>query len=131
MRFIYILTILLSIFSISGCSSTPNTYNKDYSNLKVFARNIVVTNEFQANDIIKQLDNSNNKLQTFIDLKKSYSIPYQDKATNLDNGYWYGTVDVHPLFGNALFKMSEGGYSERPIESDTGWNVFYLEKKNN
>jgi len=128
-RLIYLLTILLSIFSFSGCNSTPNTYNKDYSNLKVFARSILVTNEYQANNIIKQLDNSNNKLQTFIDLKKSYSIPLNNQPTNLDNGYWYGSVDIAPFLGNALFKMSEGSYFDRPIQSNSGWNVFYVEKK--
>lgn len=131
MRLIYLLTILLSMFSFSGCNSTPNTYNKDYSNLKVFAKSILVTNEYQANDIIKQLDNSNNKLQTFIHLKKSYSIPYQNNPTNLDNGYWYSSVDIHPFLGNTLFKMSEGSYFERPIKSNAGWYVFYVEKKIN
>ena len=119
------------MFSFSGCNSTPNTYNKDYSNLKVFAKSILVTNEYQANDIIKQLDNSNNKLQTFIHLKKSYSIPYQNNPTNLDNGYWYSSVDIHPFLGNTLFKMSEGSYFERPIKSNAGWYVFYVEKKIN
>jgi hypothetical protein len=130
-RLIYLLTILLSIFSFSGCNSTPNTYNKDYSNLKVFAKSILVTNEYQANNIIKQLDSSNNKLQTFIDLKKSYSIPYENNPSNLDNGYWYSSVDIHPFLGNTLFKMSEGSYFERPIKSNAGWYVFYVEKKIN
>jgi hypothetical protein len=129
MRLIYLLTILLSILLFSGCNSTPNTYNKDYSNLKVFAKNILVTNEYQANDIIKQLDNSNNKLQTFTYLKKTYSIPFQGNATNLNNGYWYGTLDVAPFIGNTLFKMNEGSYFDKPIQTDAGWYVFYVEKK--
>ena len=130
MRLIYLLTMLLSIFSFGGCNSTPKTYNKDYSNLKVYAKSILVKNEYQANNIIKQLDNSNNKLQTFNYLKKSYSIPSSDgKATNLDNGYWYDTLDVPPYLGNTIFKMNSDSYFDKPIESSNGWYVFYVEKK--
>jgi hypothetical protein len=129
-RLIYLLTILLSIFSFSGCNSTPNTYNKDYSNLKVFAKSILVKNEYQANDIIKQLDNSNDKLRTFTYLKKTHSIPtLEGNATNLDNGYWYDTLEIPPYIGNTIFKMNNDSYFDKPIESSSGWYVWYVEKK--
>lgn len=129
MRLIYLLTILLSIFSFSGCNSTPKTYNKDYSNLKVYALYILVKNEYEAHSIIKRLDNSKNKLQAFIDLNKNHSIPIKGQASNVGTGTWYDTMDIEPYIGNALFQMNEGSYFDKPIESSAGWFVFYVEKK--
>lgn len=129
MKLIKFIAVLFAILLLNGCNGAQPTYNKDYSNEKVFARSILVQNEYQANSIINQLTNSNNKLQTFIDLKKSNSIAFQGKPTNLDNGFWYDTVSLPPYLGNTIFEMNEGSYFEKPIQSTVGWYVFYVEKK--
>lgn len=125
----FIVAILFALI-FAGCNNiqpTP-TYNKDYSNKKVFAKYILVKNEYQAKNIINQLNGANNKLQTFIDLKKSYSIPYNGKPTNQYTGFWYDTLTVAPYLGNTIFEMSENTYFKKPISSTAGYYIFYVEK---
>lgn len=61
-----ILIAIFTVFIFNACSNIQPipTYNKDYSNKKVFAKYILVQNEYQAKNIINQLNSSINKLET-------------------------------------------------------------------
>lgn len=129
MKLVKYISAFLVIFVLSGCNNAQPTYSKDYSNEKVFFRNIVVKDEYQAKSIINQLDNSTNKLQTFIELKKAYSIPYNGKVTNIDNGFWTDSTQMHPNFGNVLFSLNNGEYFKYPVYTNMGYTVAFVEKK--
>lgn len=105
----------------SACQQPTPTYNKDYSNDKIFIRDLIVQQEYQANEIIKQLNNSNNKLETFVELANQYSKQV--------NGFWIDSNKMAPIFGNVLFEMNEGSTTQKPIRNDKGYHVIYLEKK--
>jgi len=116
---VFIAIIIAFIFS--ACQQPTPTYNKDYSNKKIFIRDLTVSQEYQANEIIRQLNNSNNKLETFVELAKQYS--------KQANGIWIDSNNMAPIFGNVLFEMSEGSITQTPIRNDKGYHVIYLEKK--
>jgi len=116
---IFIAIIIALVFS--ACQQPTPTYNKDYSNEKFFIRDLIVPQEYQANEIIKQLNNSNNKLLTFIELSKQYSTP--------SNGFWIDSNNIAPIFGNVLFEMNEGSATQKPIRNDKGYHIIFLEKK--
>ena len=116
---VFIAIIIALVFS--ACQQPTPTYNKDYSNKKIFIRDLIVPQEYQANEIIKQLNNSNDKLQTFIELSKQYS--------KQANGFWIDSNSMAPIFGNILFEMNENSTTKKPIRNDKGYHVVYLEKK--
>jgi hypothetical protein len=101
----------------------------DYSNEQILYRLIMVKNEYKAKSIIKQLDASNNKLQTFIELQKAYSIPVNGKPTNQNNGNWTNSTAMNPFMGNHLFSLNPGEYFDTPLSTSVGYAVCYLEKK--
>ena len=74
MKLIKYIAVFFAILMLSGCNGAQPTYNKDYSNEQVFIRHIVIANEYQAKNIINQLDNASNKLQTFIELNKACQV---------------------------------------------------------
>lgn len=129
MKLIKYIAVFFAILMLSGCNGAQPTYNKDYSNEQVFIRHIVIANEYQAKNIINQLDNASNKLQTFIELNKAYSVPVNGKPSNHGNGFWANSLNIAPVFGNVLFEMNEGTYFEKPIRNNSGFNIIYLEKK--
>jgi hypothetical protein len=129
-RYNFIVAILFALI-FSGCNNiqpTP-TYNKDYSNEKVFYRHIVLSDEYKAKSIINQLNNSTNKLHTFIDLKKTYSISVSGKPTNNDNGFWGDSTNINPYVGNVLFNLKVGEYSTNPLHTTAGYTLMFLEKR--
>lgn len=89
MRLVSFISVLFTVFILSGCNGAQPTYNKDYSNKKIFIRDLIVPQEYQANEIIKQLDNSNNKLETFTELAKQYS--------KQANGFWIDSNKMAPI----------------------------------
>jgi len=116
-----IIIVIIIAFVLSACHQPTPTYNKDYSNEKIFIRDLIVPQEYQATEIIKQLNNSNNKLETFKELTNQYS--------KQANGIWIDSNNMAPIFGNVLFEMNEGSITQRPIRNDKGYHVIYLEKK--
>jgi parvulin-like peptidyl-prolyl isomerase len=86
--------------------------------------NIIVKEEDQAKDIIKQLD----KGADFQTLAKEKSISLNASKTGGDLGYVLqnNLIDVA---GEEITSLKKDTYSKQPIPSAFGWNVFYLKDK--
>ena len=124
---IFIAIIVALVFS--ACQQPTPTYNKDYSNEKFLIRDFFVKNEYQANNLITQLNNSNNKLKTFINMQQTYSIPVNGKPANFVRYYWTDTLNMIPQFGNKIFALEEGQYLQEALHGSWGYQLVYLEKK--
>ena len=129
MTFNKILFISTFIFVISGCATTSDTYDKDYSNEQFLVRDLYVKTETQAKELINRLNNSSNKSDTFIDLQKNYSIPVNGKPAGSIRYYWTSSFDEIPQFGNKIFSLKEGQYLKKALNTTWGYRLVYLEKK--
>jgi Ni,Fe-hydrogenase maturation factor len=80
-----------------------------------------------ANDIIKRLNESKNKLETFKKLVKDYS---EDEATKKKDGN-LGFINYGDLSGNydklldSAYKLKDGEYSKKIITTELGYHVIY------
>jgi hypothetical protein len=125
------LVAVLFVLILNGCNNAQPkpTYNKDYSSQKILIRDIFVKDKYQAEDIIRQLNNSNNKLEKFIDLQQSKSIVVDNQPEKRIRYYWTDSSRVIPQFGNKIFELKEGSYLQEPLFTNWGWNIVYLEKR--
>ncbi|WP_309085571.1 peptidyl-prolyl cis-trans isomerase [Chelativorans sp.] len=90
---------------------------------EVRARHILVENEQEAKDIIKQLDEGGN----FEAIAKEKS---KDGAAAQGGDLGYFTADAMvPEFGTAAFAMEPGTYSKEPVKTQFGWHVIKVEDK--
>jgi len=125
----FLVAVLFALI-LNGCNNAQPkpTYNKDYSSQKILIRDIFVKDKYQAEDIIRQLNNSNNKLEKFIDLQQSKSIVVDNKPTQRIRYYWTDSSAVIPEFGNKIFELKQNSYLQEPLNTAWGWNIVYLEK---
>ncbi|MDN6626777.1 MAG: peptidylprolyl isomerase [Pisciglobus halotolerans] len=87
------------------------------------ASHILVSDEKTAKDIIKQLDNG----ADFAKLAKEKST---DTATAKDGGkVTFSKGEMVPEFEEAVSKLKEGEYTEKPVKSEYGFHVIKLDKK--
>ena len=94
-----------------------NQYVKGFTSKKeVKAKHILVDDEATAKSLIQKL----NKGAGFDKLAKEYS---KDQA---DLG-WFTEDIMVPEFSEAAFAMKKGTYSEKPVKTQFGWHVIYVE----
>lgn len=84
---------------------------------EVKAKHILVDTADLANEIIAKL---NKKSAKFDDLAKEYS---KDQA---DLGYFTAEMMV-PEFSDAAFAMKKGTYSQKPVKTEFGYHVIFVE----
>ncbi len=96
---------------------------------QVHARHILVKTQKEADEIIKQLkglkgDELKNK---FIELAKSKSIgPTGPRGGDLG---FFGPGQMVKPFNDAVFAMKKGEVSTKPVKTQFGYHVIYLEDK--
>jgi peptidyl-prolyl cis-trans isomerase C len=102
-------------------------YNKDYANKpgaeQVQARQILVTTQAAAQDIIAQLD----KGADFATLAQKDSI--DPGAKNGGELGWFAQSEMVPAFANAAFALKPGEYTKTPVQTQFGWHVILCEGK--
>ncbi len=102
--------------------ATVNEAYKKYKNefkseKEVRAKHILTDDEAKAKEVIEKLKNGEN----FDVLAPKYT---KDKAVDL--GYFRKEMMV-PEFGNAVFNMKKGAFSETPIKTVFGYHVVLVE----
>ncbi len=106
-------------------------YNKNKAQFKVpatlEARHILVKTEVEAKNIIKELDKAKNKKDEFIALAKSKSVgPSGPKGGYLGK---FPETQMVLEFSKAAKALSKGTYSKKPIKTQFGYHIIYLEDK--
>lgn len=86
------------------------------------ARHILVKEEGEAKNLIKQLD----KGAKFEDLAKKHS----EGPTGKDGGDlgWVDPAQMVAPFGEALTKLKPGTYTKEPVHTQFGWHVIKLDE---
>jgi peptidyl-prolyl cis-trans isomerase C len=102
-------------------------YNKQYANKpgpeQVDARQILVSSEQQAKDIITQL----NQGADFATLAQKDSI--DPGAKNGGELGWFSQTEMVPAFANAAFALKPGEYTKTPVQTQFGWHIILCEGK--
>ena len=95
----------------------------------VHARHILVKTEAEANKIINQLKSlSGEKLkEKFIELAKKESTGPSGKNGG-DLGY-FSKGQMVPAFNDKVFSMKKGTITTKPVKTQFGYHVIYLEDK--
>ncbi|MEI6413147.1 MAG: peptidylprolyl isomerase [Pseudomonadota bacterium] len=88
-------------------------------------RHILVKTEEEAKDIIQKLGRG----KDFADLAKQYSK--DPTAVNGGDLGWFEAAEMVKPLSDALREMTKGGYSQRPVQSKSGWHVILLEDSRN
>ena len=86
------------------------------------ALHILVQDEKTANEVIEQLK----KGGKFADLAKKYSMDPGSKETGGALG-WAPSANYVPPFAEALAKLKKGTYTQKPVQSNFGYHVIFLE----
>ncbi len=112
-------------------SAKKEYYNKNKKQFKVpatlEARHILVKTEGEAKNIIKTLDKAQNKKDEFITLAKTKSIgPSGPKGGYLGK---FPETQMVPEFSKAAKALSKGSYSKKPVKTQFGYHIIYLEDK--
>ena len=105
-----------------------NNLNKFYRDASVKVRHILVVTKEEANEIIDEL--MMNKIvlrETFIRLAKARSTgPSAVNGGELD---WFVQEQMVPEFSAAAFALNIGEITKKPIFTQFGYHVIYLEDK--
>ena len=100
-------------------------YNRDYAGKpgpeQVDARQILVSTQAQAEDIIKQLNSG----ADFATLAEKYSI--DPGAKNGGELGWFSKDEMVPEFADAAFALKKGEYTKTPVHTQFGWHVILNE----
>ena len=107
---------------------SDDTLRKEYDILKVQmgdkeykARHILVTSEEEAKDVIAKLKKGGN----FAKLAAEKSLDDGSKENGGELNWSPPAAYVRP-FAEALVKLSKGGRTDQPIETNFGWHVIEL-----
>lgn len=93
---------------------------------EVKVSHILVNDEAQAKDLIKQLKNG----ADFAELAKENSIdPTKDKGGDL--GYVSKQDQVIPEFLEAVFALKDGGMSKEPLKTEFGYHIIKVDGQRN
>jgi peptidyl-prolyl cis-trans isomerase C len=87
------------------------------------ARHILVENEADAKDIIAKLKRNP---KAFEALAKEKSKDPASKGNGGDLG-WFSPRNMAPEFGAAVSKLSKGQFTDKPVKSQLGYHVIFLE----
>lgn len=87
------------------------------------ARHILVDNQAQAADIIRQLG----KGAKFAVLAKKYSLDHGSAENGGELGDWFSAQSMVPEFSAALTTLKKGEITQQPIHTQYGWHVIQLE----
>jgi peptidyl-prolyl cis-trans isomerase C len=102
-------------------------YTKDYADKpgpeQVDARQILVSSEQQAKDIITQLNHG----ADFATLAQKDSI--DPGAKNGGELGWFSQDEMVPAFANAAFALKPGEYTKTPVQTQFGWHIILCEGK--
>lgn len=90
---------------------------------EVKASHILVETESTAKEIIKKLDGG----ADFAELAKEYST--DGTAQNGGDLGYFTAKDVVPVFADAAFSTEPGTYTKKPVKSDFGYHVIYVQAK--
>jgi len=106
-------------------------YDKNKKQFKVpatlEARHILVKTEKEANALIKVLNGAKNKKDEFINLAKTKSVgPSGPKGGYLGK---FPETQMVPEFSKAAKTLTKGKYSKKPVKTQFGYHVIYLEDK--
>ncbi|MDD2639522.1 MAG: peptidyl-prolyl cis-trans isomerase [Sulfurimonadaceae bacterium] len=94
---------------------------------KLNARHILVQSEDEAKAVIKSLDASKNKLESFIELAKTKSTgPTGKNGGSLGE---FAANQMVPEFSSAAAALQKGTYTKTPVKTQFGYHVIYLEDK--
>lgn len=94
---------------------------------KLNARHILVQSEDEAKAVIKSLDASKNKLESFIELAKTKSTgPTGKNGGSLGE---FAANQMVPEFSSAAAALQKGSYTKTPVKTQFGYHVIYLEDK--
>lgn len=94
---------------------------------RVKARHILVNEEQEAIEVIKELQKAGNLESAFIELAKSKSQgPSAPKGGDLG---WFGKGQMVPAFEAEAFSLKKGSFSAKPVKTRFGYHVVYLEEK--
>lgn len=97
-------------------------YNQTYAGKpgpeQIEARQILVSSQAQAQDIIKQLNNG----ADFAKLAEKYSI--DPGAKNGGELGWFSKDEMIPAFANAAFALKPNQYTKTPVQSQFGWHII-------
>lgn len=94
---------------------------------RLTARHILVKTEEEAKNIIKQLDKSSKKEEKFIELAKSKSTgPSGPKGGDLGT---FNANQMVPEFADAAKALTKNSYSKKPVKTQFGYHVIYLNDK--
>jgi peptidyl-prolyl cis-trans isomerase C len=86
------------------------------------ASHILLGSEAEAKDVIAQI----NKGGDFNKIAKEKSIDPGSKEKNGDLG-WFSLGGMVKPFSDAVAKLSKGGMSKEPVQTQFGWHVIKLE----
>ncbi len=95
----------------------------------VKVRHILVTTKEEAVAIISKLKNSKNLKNDFIELAKSESTG--PSASNGGELAWFMYEQMVPEFSEAAFSIKVGTITTKPVQTQFGYHIIYLEDKRN
>ncbi|MGM0519618.1 MAG: peptidylprolyl isomerase [Campylobacterota bacterium] len=112
-------------------SQLKDFYEKNRSKFKMpaklNARHILVKTQDEAEAIIKELNSASKKEQKFIELAKAKSVgPSGKKGGNLGE---FQSDQMVPEFANAAQDLDKKSYSKKPVKTQFGYHVIYLNDK--
>jgi parvulin-like peptidyl-prolyl isomerase len=106
-------------------------YTKNKSKFKkpdsIHARHILLKSESDAKSVIKEINSSSKKLETFKKLAKAKSIGPSAKVEG--NLNWFTKDKMVPEFSKAAFALNKGEYTKSPVKTQFGYHVIYVEDK--
>ncbi len=93
----------------------------------VKVRHILVATQEEALAIIAELELSSRLKEKFIALAHSESIgPSSVNGGELD---WFGYEQMVPEFSEAAFSLKVGTFTKKPVKTQFGYHIIYLEDK--
>lgn len=112
-------------------SEKKDFYKKNKNNFQtpatLEARHILVKTEKEAKDLISKLNNAKNKKGSFEELAKKFSIgPTKTKGGYLGK---FQAKQMVPEFSAAAMALSKGQYTKKPVKTQFGYHVIFLENK--
>lgn len=94
---------------------------------KVQTAEILVGSKADAEDIINQLNNADNKYKTFKKLAKSKSTDTSNnKAGGKVPAFDNTDTSMDSAYKKAAFKLKTGEYTTTPVKTDDGYQVIYM-----
>jgi len=95
----------------------------------VKARHILVKDEKEAKEIIKELEKAKDVEKKFIELAKTKSIGPSGKYGG-ELG-WFNKKRMVPAFSKAAFALKKGEWTKKPVKTQFGYHIIYIEDRVN